>query len=110
MTGTFRLVEIESLVLREVVRRSHDYGISLGNNQPQNVHLKFMLLGFLVRPNSRPRLGRSPFGPNRAHSYRKLSTGSIFAARAAGTVPNRMPTTAETTMATIAESPEMGIR
>jgi hypothetical protein len=47
---------------------------------------------------------------NRNHSYRKLSTGSIFAARAAGTVPNRMPTTAETTMATIAESPEMGMR
>ena len=45
-----------------------------------------------------------------AYSYRKLSTGSILAARPAGTVPKRIPITAETTIATTAESPEIGIR
>jgi hypothetical protein len=107
VVGTFRRVEIKSLVLREAVRRPHDYGISIGNNQPQNTHLKFMVLDFPGTPKLAT-ADRSEL--NRAHSYRKLSTGSIFAARAAGTVPNKMPTSAETTMATIAESPEMGMR
>src|SRR5437773_7268937 len=44
------------------------------------------------------------------YSYLKLSTGSSFAARAAGTVPKRIPTSDETTMATIADSPETGTR
>src|SRR5215469_2025700 len=47
---------------------------------------------------------------HRGHSYRKLSTGSILAARAAGTVPNRTPTVPETATATKADSPETGIR
>src|SRR5438874_13792772 len=45
-----------------------------------------------------------------SHSSRKLSTGSSFAARVAGTVPNRIPTRDETTIATIAESPDTGKR
>lgn|SRR2546421_12432841 len=45
-----------------------------------------------------------------AYSYLKLSTGSNFAARAAGTVPNRIPTNDETTIATIADNPEIGTR
>jgi hypothetical protein len=47
---------------------------------------------------------------SRDYSYRRLSTGSSFAARAAGTVPNRIPTMEETTIATMAESPEIGKR
>src|SRR5437868_2245966 len=43
------------------------------------------------------------------YSYLKLSTGSSFAARAAGTVPNRIPTSDEVTIATIADKPEIGI-
>lgn len=110
MTGTFRPVEIESLVLREVVRRSHEHRISVGNNHPPNTHLKFMLLDFPCTPKIWIAPWLEPVRPNRAHSYRKLSTGSILAARAAGTVPKRIPTTAETKIATIAESPEMGMR
>ena len=44
------------------------------------------------------------------YSYRRLSTGSSCAARVAGTVPKRTPTTDETTIAIIAESPEIGMR
>ena len=44
------------------------------------------------------------------YSYRRLSTGSSLAARAAGTVPNRIPTSDDTTIATIADRPEMGMR
>src|SRR4029077_5670738 len=44
------------------------------------------------------------------YSYRRLSTGSSLAARVAGTVPKRTPTREDTTMATIADSPEMGMR
>src|ERR1041385_5905124 len=44
-----------------------------------------------------------------AYSYLRLSTGSSLAALAAGTVPNRIPTRDETTMATMADKPEIGI-
>jgi hypothetical protein len=57
VTGTFRLVEIESLVLREVVRRSHEHRISVGNNHPPSAHLKFMLLDF---PGT-PKLSTAPW-------------------------------------------------
>ena len=40
----------------------------------------------------------------------KLSTGSSCAARVAGIVPNTIPTKDETTMAMMAERPEMGMR
>ncbi len=44
------------------------------------------------------------------YSYLKLSTGSSFDARVAGTVPKIMPTKDETKIATIADKPEIGIR
>ncbi len=44
------------------------------------------------------------------YSYRKLSTGSNCAARMAGRVPNKIPTSDETTIAMIADRPEMGMR
>jgi len=44
------------------------------------------------------------------YSYRRLSTGSSCAARAAGTVPKITPTTDETTIAMRPESPVMGTR
>jgi hypothetical protein len=104
VAGTFRLNEIRPLILFAAVRPPHEYGLPRWNDQPRSTNHKFMLLDF---PGT-PKLLNVEF--NRNHSYRKLSTGSIFAARAAGTVPNRIPTTAETKMATIAESPEMGMR
>ena len=45
-----------------------------------------------------------------SYSYLKLSTGSSFAALAAGTVPKSIPTSDDVTIATIADSPEIGIR
>jgi len=44
------------------------------------------------------------------HSYRKLSTGSSCEARVAGTVPKMIPTTDDTTIAMIADNPEIGRR
>lgn len=44
------------------------------------------------------------------YSYRKLSTGSNCAARAAGRVPKMTPTSDETKMAMMADSPEIGMR
>src|SRR5262249_20828863 len=46
----------------------------------------------------------------RTYSYRKLSTGSNCAARLAGSVPKIMPTSDDTTIAMIADRPEMGMR
>src|SRR5580765_2570216 len=62
----------------------------------------------------RPSLHRSsllvPRGSRPAHSYLRLSTGSSCAARVAGRVPKIMPTSDETTIAMIAERPEIGMR
>ena len=44
------------------------------------------------------------------HSQRKLSTGSKWAARAAGAVPNSTPTRLETSTAMITDQPETGTR
>jgi hypothetical protein len=44
------------------------------------------------------------------YSCRKLSTGSSCEARVAGMVPKMIPTTDDTTMAMIADKPEMGMR
>ena len=44
------------------------------------------------------------------YSCRKLSTGSSWAARMAGTVPNKSPTSALAAIAMIADVPEIGIR
>lgn len=46
----------------------------------------------------------------RFYSWRKLSTGSSCEARVAGTVPKIMPTIDDTTMAMIADKPEIGMR
>ena len=45
-----------------------------------------------------------------AHSYRRLSTGSSWAALLAGSVPKIIPTSDETPIAMIAERPEIGMR
>src|SRR5438034_4005190 len=52
-------------------------------------------LGTLPRPFTLPR-------PLHAHSYLNASTGSSFAARAAGAIPNTSPMTTETAHATAA--------
>jgi hypothetical protein len=44
------------------------------------------------------------------YSCRKLSTGCSWAARMAGTVPNKIPTSALAAIAMIADTPEIGIR
>ena len=44
------------------------------------------------------------------YSYRKLSTGSSCAALVAGIVPKIIPTSDDTMIAMIAESPEIGMR
>jgi hypothetical protein len=44
------------------------------------------------------------------YSCRKLSTGCSWAARIAGTVPNKSPTSALAAIAMIADVPEIGIR
>src|SRR5580765_6338974 len=66
------------------------------------------------RRAGRPSLHRSsllvPRGSRPAHSYLRLSTGSSCAARVAGRVPKIMPTSEETTIAMIAERPEIGMR
>ena len=49
-------------------------------------------------------------GKGSPHSYLRLSTGSSWAARVAGRVPKIIPTRDETTIAIIADSPEMGMR
>src|SRR5579864_7554461 len=43
------------------------------------------------------------------YSCRKLSTGSSCAARVAGNVPKMTPTSDDTTIAMIADSPEIGM-
>jgi len=45
-----------------------------------------------------------------AYSYRRLSTGSSWAARVAGTVPKITPTTEDTMIAMMADRPEIGTR
>lgn len=45
-----------------------------------------------------------------AYSYRRLSTGSSCAARAAGAVPNTMPTRVDTAIAMTTDQPEIGKR
>src|ERR1019366_613290 len=45
-----------------------------------------------------------------SYSYRKLSTGSSWAARAAGMVPNSTPTSDDTSTAMTTDRPEIGIR
>jgi len=44
------------------------------------------------------------------YSYRRLSTGSSREARLAGMVPKMIPVIDDTTMAIIADSPEIGTR
>src|SRR5579863_7781528 len=102
-TETLRLTEAKPLGSRA----GCSAGIFLRNNRPRKTNHGLILLDFAGRPKVSTWLIGSA---NHDHSNRKLSTGSSFAARAAGTVPNRMPTIAETTIATIAESPEIGIR
>src|SRR5215469_859969 len=46
----------------------------------------------------------------RRYSYLKLSTGSSCAARVAGSVPKITPTNDDTTIAMIADNPEIGMR
>ena len=65
----------------------------------------------MLRGKSIPLQGKlNHVDKGRYHSYRKLSTGSSLAARAAGIVPNSTPTIPETTIATIAERPDTGTR
>ena len=66
-----------------------------------------------AQPGSSDREARDAFlaaGVLARYSYRRLSTGSNWEARVAGTVPKMIPTMDETKIAIIAESPEIGIR
>ena len=56
------------------------------------------------------RLRPTPKPCVRHYSYRRLSTGSSCEARVAGTVPKMIPTIEDTTIAMIADSPEIGMR